>query len=65
MYLKEKRNGILKARGCADGRKQSLYKTKDKTSAPTVSTESLFLPDVDDWKKLKQAIKYLRATKDL
>jgi hypothetical protein len=43
MFLKEKRCGKIKARGCADGRSQRLYKTKDETSAPTVKTESLFL----------------------
>ena len=43
MYLKQKRCGRIKARGCADGRKQRLYKTKDETSSPTVSTEALFL----------------------
>jgi hypothetical protein len=37
MYLKRKRNGKVKARGCADGRKQRVYMTKDETSSPTVS----------------------------
>jgi len=27
MFLKEKRSGEVKARGCADGRKQRVYKT--------------------------------------
>ena len=43
MFLKEKRCGRIKGRGCADGRKQRLYKTKEETSSPTVSLESLFL----------------------
>jgi Reverse transcriptase (RNA-dependent DNA polymerase) len=43
MFLKQKRCGKIKARGCADGRPQRLYKTKEETSAPTVKTESLFL----------------------
>jgi hypothetical protein len=43
MFLKEKRTGEIKGRGCADGRKQRLYKTKAETSSPTVSTEALFL----------------------
>jgi len=43
MFLKQKRCGKIKARGCADGRPQRLYKSKDETSAPTVKTESLFL----------------------
>jgi hypothetical protein len=36
MFIKEKLCGIIKARGCADGRKQRLYKTKEETSSPTV-----------------------------
>jgi Reverse transcriptase (RNA-dependent DNA polymerase) len=43
MFLKEKRSGTVKGRGCADGRKQRLYKTKAETSSPTVSIESLVL----------------------
>jgi Reverse transcriptase (RNA-dependent DNA polymerase) len=43
MFLKEKRCGTIKGRGCADGRKQRLYKTKEETSSPTVKNEALFL----------------------
>jgi len=43
MFLKEKRCGTIKGRGCADGRKQRLYKTKEETSSPTLSNEALFL----------------------
>ena len=43
MFLKQKRCGKIKGRGCADGRKQHKYLTKDNTSAPTVATEALFL----------------------
>jgi len=48
MFLKKKRCGRIKGRGCADGRKQRIYKTKEETSAPTVATESLFLSSVID-----------------
>ena len=48
MYLKQKRFGQIKARGCADGRKQRVYKGKDETSSPTMSTEVLFLSCVID-----------------
>jgi hypothetical protein len=41
MFLKEKRCGRIKGRGCADGRKQHLYKTKEETSSPTVSIEAV------------------------
>ena len=43
MFLKEKRCGKVKARGCADGCKQHLYKTKDETSSPTMNVEALFI----------------------
>jgi hypothetical protein len=48
MYLKQKRCGRVKARGCADRRKQRIYKTKEETSSPTVSIEALFLTSVID-----------------
>ena len=38
MFLKQKRNGAIKGRGCADGRPQCLYKSKAETSSPTAST---------------------------
>jgi uncharacterized protein YeaC (DUF1315 family) len=43
MFLKQKRCGKIKARGCADGRKQRLWKTKEETSSPTVRTESVYI----------------------
>ena len=42
MFLK-KRSGVIKGRGCKDGRKQHIYLNKDDVSAPTVATESLLL----------------------
>ena len=39
MFLKEKRCGTIKGRGCADGCKQQIYISKDQASAPTVATE--------------------------
>ena len=47
-FLKEKRCGKIKARDCADGRKQCLYKTKEETSSPMISIKSLFLTYVID-----------------
>jgi Reverse transcriptase (RNA-dependent DNA polymerase)/Zinc knuckle len=43
MFLKKKRCGKIEARGCADGRKQRLYKTKEEVSSPTVRIESVML----------------------
>jgi hypothetical protein len=43
MFLKEKRCGTIKGRGCADGRPQRDYMSKEDTSSPTVATEALIL----------------------
>ena len=48
MYLKQKRCGGIKARGCADRRKQSVYEGKDETSSPMVSTKALLLSCIID-----------------
>jgi hypothetical protein len=56
MFLKQKRCGRIKGRGCADGRKQRIYKTKEETSAPTVSVESLFLSCVIDAKERQKVV---------
>ena len=34
---------LNQGRGCADGCKQCVYKLKEETSSPTMSTEALFL----------------------
>ena len=41
MFLKQKRCGKIKARGCADGRKQREFISKEEASSPTVSTHAL------------------------
>jgi hypothetical protein len=48
MFLKRKRCGTVKARGCADGRKQRAYIAKEDASSPTMSTEALLLTAVVD-----------------
>jgi hypothetical protein len=48
MFLKEKRCGKIKGRGCADGRSQHEYMSKEETSSPTVATEALILTCVVD-----------------
>jgi hypothetical protein len=57
MFIKEKRCGtVIKGRGCADGRKQRLYKTKEETSFPTVRTESLLRSCVIDGKERRHVM---------
>ena len=43
MYLKEKRTGEIKGRGCADGRSQREYIKIIDTSSPTVSLVAILL----------------------
>ena len=48
MFLKKKRNGEIKGRGCADGRPQRVYKSKEETCSPTACTESIFITALTD-----------------
>ena len=48
MFLTRKRCGKIKGRGCADGQKQRAYIAKEESTAPTVSTEAVFLTAVID-----------------
>ena len=43
MFLKEKRDETIKARGCADSRSQREYTTKAETSSPTMSLEAMMM----------------------
>ena len=51
MFLKKKRCGRIKGRGCADGRKQRSYINKEDASAPTVAIEALMLSCAIDAKE--------------
>jgi Reverse transcriptase (RNA-dependent DNA polymerase) len=48
MFLKKKRSGHIKGRGCADGRRQRLDIPKEEASSPTVTLESVFLTSLID-----------------
>ena len=48
MFLKEKHSGQIKGRGCADGRRQRLYTSKEEASSPTVSIEAVILTSTID-----------------
>ena len=41
--IKEKGNGDIKGRTCANGKMQEKYLNKEETSSPTVAVESLFM----------------------
>ena len=40
--IKEKRNGVLKGRTVADGKKQRKWYTREQVTSPTISNDSLF-----------------------
>ncbi|GKY97397.1 hypothetical protein MPSEU_000698200 [Mayamaea pseudoterrestris] len=48
MFLKRKRCGTVKGRGCADGRKQRAYTAKEDAASPTIATEAIFLTAIID-----------------
>ena len=48
MFLKEKRDGKIKGRTCADGRKQRETSEKQDVTSPTVALESVLLTSTVD-----------------
>ena len=48
MFLKRKRNGLVKERGSANGRPQREFSTKIESSTPCVMTHALFLSCIID-----------------
>ncbi len=57
MFLKRKRCGKVKARGCADGRKQRKYIRPEDAASPTVSTEAIFMTAlIDAYEKREVAV---------
>ena len=56
MFLKEKRDGTIKARGFADSRPQRIYMSKEDTSSPSVSIEAMMLSCVVDAKESRYVI---------
>ena len=51
LFLKEKKDGTIKGRACADGRKQRGHIAKEDTASPTVSLEAVFLTATIDAKE--------------
>ncbi len=43
IFLKEKKDGTVKARACADGRKQRETTAEEEAASPTVSIDSVFM----------------------
>ena len=51
IFIKEKRDGMLKGRTCADGRKQCSHVKKEDAASPTVSLEAVLLTCVMEAKE--------------
>ena len=49
--IKEKRDGTIKTRACADGRKQRRYIPKEDVTSPTIQLESLIMSLIIDAKE--------------
>jgi hypothetical protein len=49
--IKEKRDGSIKGRSCADGRPQRVLYTKEQSASPTVSTDALMISLMIDAKE--------------
>jgi len=43
MFIKEKRDGTVKARGCTNGRLQREHTQKEDASSPTMSLEAMMI----------------------
>jgi len=56
MFLKVKRDGTIKSRGCADGIPQRIYTNKEDTSSPTVSIEAMMLSCAIDARESRSII---------
>jgi len=56
MLLKEKRDGSIKSRGCADGRPQRIYTNKEDASSPTTSIEAMVLSCAIDTKENRYVV---------
>jgi hypothetical protein len=54
--IKLKKNGILRGRTCADGRKQRSYILAEDATSPTVSNEALLLTCVTDAKEGRRVV---------
>ena len=52
MFLKEKGNRSIKARGCADEHSQMEYMTKFDASSPKLSPETIMISRAEEAKKV-------------
>ncbi len=56
IFLRQKKNGAVKARSCANGNPQREHITKEEAAAPTVKLESVFLTTTIDVKENREVV---------
>jgi hypothetical protein len=56
IFLKEKRNGDVKARSCANGSVQREHVAKDEATSPTVGLESVFVTATIDAREKQEVV---------
>jgi hypothetical protein len=54
--IKQKKNGEIKGRCCADGRSQRNYISKEESASPTVATESVLLTSIIEAKENRKVV---------
>jgi hypothetical protein len=54
IFLKEKRNGDMKAQSCANGSVQRSHVAKEEATLPTVGLESVYATAAIDAKKIEK-----------
>jgi hypothetical protein len=56
IFLRQKKNGAVKARSCANGNPQREHITKEEAAAPTVALELVFLTSTIDAKENREVV---------
>ena len=56
IFLRQKKNGAVKARSCANGNPQREHITKEEAAAPTVALELVFITLTIDAKENREVV---------
>jgi len=56
MLIQQKRDGRIKARGCADGQKQRGYLEREDVISPTVSFDALIMSAAIDSHEMRKVV---------
>ena len=59
MFLNQKQSGKINIRRCADGKNQKLYKTREDTRSPTLTSNSILLSCVIDAEENREDKDYM------